>query len=89
VIVVDADNGYPLAIMDSIEITIQRTGAATAVAAKYLARRQSRRAAIIGCGVQGRVQLRSLREMLPLERVAAYDIDLESRDRFADWCERI
>jgi ornithine cyclodeaminase/alanine dehydrogenase len=85
VIVVDADNGYPLAIMDSIEITIQRTGAATAVAAKYLARRASRRAAIIGCGVQGRVQLRSLVEVLPLNRVAAYDIDPESRDRFTDW----
>ena len=34
----DAENGYPLAVMDSIEITIIRTGAATGVAAKYLAR---------------------------------------------------
>lgn len=85
VIVVDGDDGYPLAIMDSIEITIQRTGAATAVAATYLARRESRRAAIIGCGVQGRVQLRSLLEVLELDAVAAYDIDAESRDRFAAW----
>lgn len=85
VIVVDADNGYPLAIMDSIEITIQRTGAATAVAARCLARRASRRAAILGCGVQGRVQLRSLREVLPIDRVAAYDIDPESLDRFTAW----
>jgi alanine dehydrogenase len=85
VIVVDGDNGYPLAIMDSIEITIQRTGAATAVAARYLARRESRRAAIVGCGVQGRVQLRSLLEVLPLDRVAAYDIDQQARDRFAAW----
>jgi len=85
VIVVDGDNGYPLAVMDSIEITIQRTGAATAVAAKHLARRESRAAAIIGCGVQGRVQLQSLREVLGLERVAAYDIDRGASERFAGW----
>jgi alanine dehydrogenase len=85
VIVVDGDNGYPLAVMDSIEITIQRTGAATAVAAKYLARRESRSAAIIGCGVQARVQLQSLREVLALERVAAYDIDRGASDRFVGW----
>jgi ornithine cyclodeaminase/alanine dehydrogenase len=51
VIVVDGENGYPLAVMDSIEITIQRTGAATAVAAKYLARRESRsaRSSVAAC----------------------------------------
>ena len=85
VIVVDGDNGYPLAVMDSIEITIQRTGAATAVAAKHLARRESRSAAIIGCGVQGRVQLQSLREVLALERVAVYDLDRGASDRFVGW----
>jgi ornithine cyclodeaminase/alanine dehydrogenase-like protein (mu-crystallin family) len=83
--VVDGDHGYPLAVMDSIEITIQRTGAATAVAARYLARRESRTAAIIGCGVQGRIQLRSLREVLALESVAVHDIDRESSDRFVAW----
>src|SRR5690349_8132305 len=85
VIVIDGDSGYPLAVMDSIEITIQRTGAATAVAAKHLARRESRAAAIIGCGVQGRVQLRSLREVLAIERVAVHDIDRDSSDRFVAW----
>ena len=85
VIVIDGDCGYPLAVMDSIEITIQRTGAATAVAAKYLARRASRTVAIIGCGVQGRVQLRSLREVLALERVAVHDIDRDACDRFVVW----
>jgi len=85
VLVVDADRGAPLAIMDSIEITIQRTGAATAVAAKYLARRESRTAAIIGCGVQGRIQLLALREVLPLERIAVHDIDRDAAARFVDW----
>jgi ornithine cyclodeaminase/alanine dehydrogenase len=56
----DAESGYPLALLDSIEITILRTGAATAVAAKYLARPDSRVATVAGCGVQGRIQLKSL-----------------------------
>src|SRR5215831_3469836 len=70
----DGDNGYPLAIMDSIEITILRTGAATAVAAKYLARPESSVATICGCGNQGRVQLRALSRVLPIEYVYAFDI---------------
>src|SRR5215472_16128457 len=56
----DGENGYPLALMVSIEVTIQRTGAATAVAARRLARRDSRMATICGCGNQGRSQLRAL-----------------------------
>src|SRR5262249_17372174 len=54
-----ADNGAPLAAMDSIEITIQRTGAVTAVAARYLARPDSRVCTICGCGNQGRIQIRA------------------------------
>src|ERR1041385_2233098 len=56
----DAVNGYPLALMDSTEITMLRTGAASAVAAKYLARRDSKTLTILGCGTQGRVHLRAL-----------------------------
>lgn len=59
-----ADNGVLLAAMDSIEITIQRTAAATAVAAKSLARPDSRVCTVCGCGTQGRAQLRALRHVL-------------------------
>lgn len=45
----DAENGRLLALMDSIEITIPRTGAATAVAAKYVSKKNSKAATIIGC----------------------------------------
>ena len=69
----DGETGYPLALLDSIEITALRTGAATAVAAKYLARPDSRVATIVGCGVQGRVQLKSLAQVVRLEKVYAYD----------------
>ena len=69
----DGESGYPLALLDSIEITALRTGAATAVAAKYLARPDSIVGTICGCGVQGRVQLKSLAQVLRLEKVYAYD----------------
>ncbi|HST21170.1 MAG TPA: ornithine cyclodeaminase family protein, partial [Blastocatellia bacterium] len=50
IVVCDAENGYPLALMDSMEITIIRTGAATGLAAKYLARSDAKVATICGCG---------------------------------------
>jgi len=83
VLLCNATNGYPLAVMDSIEITILRTGAATAVAAKHLARRDSKAVTICGCGNQGRVQLRSLKRVLPLDRVYAFDQDHNQAARFA------
>lgn len=71
----DAATGFPLALMDSIEISILRTGAATAVAAKYLARPDSSVAVVAGCGEQGRVQLRSVAEVLPLGRAYVWDVE--------------
>jgi ornithine cyclodeaminase/alanine dehydrogenase len=83
IILCDGENGYPLALMDSIEITIQRTGAATAVAAKYLARPDSKVATICGCGNQGRISLQALSRVLPVEKVFAYDSDEAQAQRFA------
>lgn len=84
VMLCDGENGYPLALMDSIEITIQRTGAATGIAAKYLARSDSKTATICGCGNQGRISLQVLTRVLPLEKVRAYDHDQAQAKRFAD-----
>ena len=69
----DAANGRPLALMDSIEITINRTGAATTLAARHLARADSSVATICGAGVQGRIQLRALAAALPLACVHVWD----------------
>jgi ornithine cyclodeaminase/alanine dehydrogenase-like protein (mu-crystallin family) len=77
VVLADAADGTPLAIMDSIEITILRTGAATAVAAKALARRDARTALICGCGLQGRIQARALARVRPIDRFFALDTDRE------------
>src|SRR5437870_3269483 len=75
IVLADATDGRPLALMDSIEITILRTGAASAVAAKYLARRDARTALICGCGTQGHIQLQAIRRVLPIETVYALDAD--------------
>jgi len=83
IMLADARNGYPLAVMDSIEITILRTGAATAVAAKYLARPESKVATICGCGTQGRIQLRALTRIFSLEHVYAFDVSDDRARQFA------
>jgi ornithine cyclodeaminase/alanine dehydrogenase len=71
----DGANGRPLAVIDSIDITIKRTAAASAVAARYLARSSSCTATICGCGQQAGAQLRALRAVLPLRKVYAFDLD--------------
>jgi ornithine cyclodeaminase/alanine dehydrogenase len=83
VVLCDAENGYPLAVMDSIEITIQRTGAATAVAARYLARPESQMLTICGCGNQGRVSFRALHNLFPFKEVFAFDLDYSQAEKFA------
>src|SRR5918911_1627248 len=75
VMLADARDGTPLAIMDSIEITILRTGAATAVAAKALARDDARTALICGCGLQGRIQAKALARVRPIEKFFALDAE--------------
>ena len=70
----DVETGIPYAVMDCAWITAYRTGAASALAAKYLARPGSKTAGILACGVQGRTNLEALKVLFPIERVYAYDI---------------
>jgi alanine dehydrogenase len=83
IVLCDSAKGTPLAVMDSGEITSLRTGAATAVAARYLARRDSRIVTICGCGSQGRVQLKALSRVCQLRTVFAYDNSEAQALRFA------
>ena len=69
----DAGNGQPLVIMDSASITALRTAAASAVAAKYLARKDCDTALICGCGGQAAPQLEALLRVRTPRRVLAYD----------------
>jgi alanine dehydrogenase len=84
VFLASAENGLPLALMDSMEITIQRTGAATAIAARYLARRDSSVATICGCGNQARVQLRAICHTLPIRKAFVFGPTLEKSRAFAE-----
>ncbi len=78
----DDETGIPIAVMDCTWITAKRTGAATAVAAKHLARPESRTVGIIACGVQGRSNLEALACCFPLKRVKAYDISPEAASAY-------
>jgi len=79
----DPDTGVPLCVMDCTWITAQRTGAATAVAAKHLARPESATAGILACGVQGRSNLEALACAFKLQKAWAYDIRPGLAARFA------
>ncbi|HEX6063174.1 MAG TPA: ornithine cyclodeaminase family protein [Longimicrobiales bacterium] len=79
----DASDGRLLAVMDSGEVTVLRTAAATAVAARYLARPDSARVVICGCGMQAHAQLAALCEVLPVREVEAYDVDAGAVALFA------
>jgi ornithine cyclodeaminase/alanine dehydrogenase len=83
IILNDVETCLPYAVMDCTWITGYRTGAATAVSAKYLARPDSRTAGILACGFQGRTNLMALATVFRLDRALAYDIDVTVRDRFA------
>ena len=83
IVVMDCERGTILAILDSTLITALRTAAATAVAAKYLSRADSKTLAVIGCGTQGRATVEALRDVRPISEVLAYDIDPACAARFA------
>jgi len=80
----DAATGYPLAVMDSVEITRRRTAAATALAAKHLARPESSRLTICGAGAQARAHLRAFRGLFPAVRMFVFSRDEKKRQSFAD-----
>jgi ornithine cyclodeaminase/alanine dehydrogenase-like protein (mu-crystallin family) len=80
----DPETGIPIAVMDCTWITAMRTGAATAVAAKYLARPDSARVGIMACGYQGRTNLEALCCALPIRQAVAYDVVPQVAERFAD-----
>jgi alanine dehydrogenase len=83
IVVMDLERGTPLAILDSTLITTLRTAAATALAAKHLARTDAATITIIGCGTQGRASLEALRQLRPIATVYAYDADRAAAERFA------
>ena len=80
----DVDTGFPYAVMDCTWITAYRTGAASALSARYLARPDSHVVGILACGVQGRTNLEAMAVLFPIERVVAYDINPVVQQRFVE-----
>ena len=71
----DAETGRPLALMDGATVTAMRTGAASGVSTRLLARRDAETLAVFGAGVQAAWQLRSVLAVRPIRRVAVYARD--------------
>ena len=86
----DVETGIPYAVMDCTWITAMRTGAASALSAKYLARPDSETIGILACGVQGRANLEALSCLFPIKRAYAYDVLPEVQEKFiAEMTDRL
>lgn len=79
---IDADDGGTIAIVHSANILRMRTGAGGAVGAKFLSRRDSRISGIVGAGVQGRLALRFLQQVRPIEKAYAYSLVRSETEKF-------
>ena len=85
----DPETGLPISVMDCVWITAMRTGAASALSARYLARPESSVIGILACGVQGRTNLEAMKVLFPIKRVLAYDVDNNLSRRYAEeMCSR-
>jgi ornithine cyclodeaminase/alanine dehydrogenase len=80
----DVETGIPYAVLDCAWITAMRTGAASALSAKFLARPESESVGILACGVQGRTNLEALACLFPIMRVYAYDVLPEVQEKFVE-----
>ena len=78
----DPSSGLPLCIMDATYITALRTGAAGAIAAKYLARKNSKRVGLVGCGVQAATQLAALSTIFKIKEVSVWSLKREDITKF-------
>ncbi len=78
----DVETGIPYAVMDCAWITAMRTGAASALSAKYLARPESETVGILACGVQGHTNLEALACLFPIKRAYAYDVLPNVQEKF-------
>jgi alanine dehydrogenase len=82
----DAKNGEALALMEGTYITALRTGAASGVASKHLARRDSETIGVLGAGVQARTQVWALHEVLGnIQKVRVYDMLPDKAEEFVHY----
>jgi len=82
IILIDPRNGAPLSIMEGSWITAMRTGAASGIASKYLARKDSHKLGLIGAGAQAETQILAISSILNIKEVYIYDKDKEKMEKF-------
>lgn len=82
-VLMDAERGTPLAVLEAGYLTAVRTGAASGVATEALARKNARVAAIFGAGVQGRTQLEAIAAVRPIAKAYIFDVDAAATAAFA------
>lgn len=84
IIVMDAERGTPLAVLEAGYLTAVRTGAASGAATDVLARKDARVAAVFGAGVQGRTQLEAIAAVRPLRKAFIVDTNTAAAAAFAE-----
>ena len=84
IVVFDADDGRPVAVVDAASVTALRTAAASGMATRALAREDAKTLAILGCGVQAESHLEAMRAVRPLERVIVWGRSIDKARAFAE-----
>jgi ornithine cyclodeaminase len=79
----DTHTGYPLMISEMTLLTAFRTAATSALAAKYLARKNGKNIGIIGTGAQAEFQVLAQHALFDIETVRYFDIDPHAMEKFA------
>ena len=81
-VLADVDNGYPTFEAEMTLLTALRTAATSAMVAKHLARKDSKRMAMVGAGSQSEFQALAFRGVMGIDDIAIYDIDSEAVEKF-------
>ncbi|MFH0888472.1 MAG: ornithine cyclodeaminase family protein [Planctomycetota bacterium] len=88
ILLIDPKTGYNIAVMDGTLITDMRTGAAGALAAKYLSKKNSKVAGFVGAGRQAYTQMEALKIVRNIKVVKIYDLNLQTVKTFAQWIKK-
>lgn len=85
VLLQNPQNGDVVCIMDGGYLTAVRTGAASGIATKYMARKDKNQiAGIFGAGVQAKMQLWAIKEAADISKAFVFDISEKNAAQFAD-----
>jgi ornithine cyclodeaminase/alanine dehydrogenase-like protein (mu-crystallin family) len=84
VTLLNPETGETLSVMDAGYLTAVRTGAASGVATKHLARPDAHVVAVFGAGTQGRTQLEAICEVRQIHEVRVFDVRAEAAEEFAE-----